>query len=78
MSLPYFHLETLPTIVATILLLLFESIGNHAAAHTVFWACFGANLITILNFLIRVVRQITIFLGIHCFSLKKREQIKNN
>lgn len=41
-----------------------------------FWLVFVANVFIILNFLVHVVKQITKFLGIYCFSLKKRVTAK--
>jgi len=38
----------------------------------VFWALFGINMAMTFRFLFTTIGQITKFLGINCFSLKKK------
>jgi len=71
MKLEYFHKELIPFIVSTVLLLRYHYNGNGKAMVLVFWICLVLNVITAILFLSTTIRQITEYLGIQCFSLKK-------
>jgi predicted membrane protein len=78
MKLQYFHPETLPLIVGTILMIFCEILKLKILEPTVFWGIFIINTIWILYFLYGVINQITSYLGIYCFSIKKQETQKTN
>jgi len=71
MKLEYFHKELLPFIISTMVLLRYYSKGNTKAMVMVFWCCLALNILTAMVFLSTTIRQITAYLGIQCFSLKK-------
>lgn len=72
MALPYFHAETFPMLVCTVCLVGCEWSGLQHLMEYIFWISLGTNIVIILNFLSRVIGQITSYLGIYCFSLQKR------
>lgn len=61
-------------ILFTIVMVLLNQTKNEKAMIVVFWACFLINIVEILVFLSRAIKQLTDYLGIHCFSLKKKER----
>jgi len=71
MKLHFFHKELIPCIISTIVLLRYHYKGNTKGMVMVFWACLVLNIITAILFLTVTIRQITQYLGIQCFSLKK-------
>lgn len=71
MKLGFFHKELLPLLISTGLMLRYNSLGMEKAISIVFWLCLTVNLITTLIFLSGTIKQITEYLGIQCFSLKK-------
>lgn len=73
MKLQYFHPETLPLIIGTVLMILCEAFKLKSLEPTVFWGIFLVNTLWILYFLHGVITQITKYLGIYCFSIKKQE-----
>jgi len=72
MKLKAYHQEMTVFVVSTGFMLLFNSIGSETGMVVTFWACFIINIIETLVFLARTIREITDYLGIHCFSLKKK------
>lgn len=73
MALPFFHVETVPLIISTILMLVCQFFHLHDAMVYIFFLFFLVNLIVILRFLYVVINEITDYLGISCFSLQRRE-----
>ena len=71
MKLQYFHKEIIVFLVATGLMIRLDHVFDHRGMRTVFWGCFLINVITIVGFLYSVIEQITSYLGIQCFSIKK-------
>ena len=72
MHFKFFHNEIFPFIFSTIIMLIMEK--THAPIETkviVFWTCFAVNMLLILKFLRETIIQITSYLGIECFTLKK-------
>lgn len=72
MHFQYLHFELLPLVLATLFMFYLDK--THAPLTTmitVFWVCFAVNIVLILSFLYSTIRQITAYLGIECFTLKK-------
>lgn len=71
MRLEYFHSEIIPSIIGTILMIGLDLRQNIDGEIIVFWGLFAVNFVMILRFLYSTINQITKFLGINCFSIKK-------
>jgi hypothetical protein len=71
MRLEYFHSEIISSIIGTILMIGLDLRQNVDGQIIVFWALFAVNLAMTLRFLWSTINQITKFLGINCFSIKK-------
>jgi hypothetical protein len=68
----FFHFELVPLIISTIAILYFDVIGAPLEwTKYVFWGCFFADVAIVLLFLSNTIKQITSYLGIECFTLKK-------
>jgi fatty-acid desaturase len=76
MKLQYFHPETLPLIIGTVLMILCEVFKLKSFEPKVFWGIFVVNTVWILYFLSGVINQITKYLGIYCFSIKRQADPK--
>lgn len=72
MKLQPYNQEMTTFLVATAFMVLFQALGSLRGQKLVFWICFAVNLVETLVFLSRAIMQITDYLGIYCFSLKKK------
>ncbi len=72
MKLAFFHNELIIFLITSILMVYFDLRGQLTEMYTTFWICFAINILTGLRFIYLFIDQITKFLGIYCFSLKKR------
>jgi len=71
MKLEYFHKELIPLIVSTLFLVRYHFNGNIKGMVVVLWICLVLNILLAILFLSTTIHQITEYLGIQCFSLKK-------
>lgn len=71
MKLQYFHGEIVVFLISTALMVRMDRMSDNGGVILVFWGCFLVNLITIIVFLYSTINQITRYLGICCFSLKR-------
>ena len=58
-------------IVSTLVLMRYHAKGNTRVMVMVFWVCMALNILLTIAFLTTTIRQITQYLGIQCFSLRK-------
>jgi hypothetical protein len=73
MNFQYFHYELIPLLLSTVMIGIMDKIlkVEKNIIIDIFWICFLLNMIVILRFLYMTINQITRYLGIECFTLKK-------
>lgn len=72
MKVQRFHFELVPCMIATIILLFMDITHTRTFYMKIlFWILFVIDVVWVFSFLILTIRQITTFLGIKAFSIKK-------
>ena len=71
MELKIFYRQTIPLMVATVVLWIFEAVGLKQYQEYIFWVFFLVMLGVAYKFLSGAIGQISDHLNIYCFSIQK-------
>lgn len=72
-----FHYQLIPSIISTIILIYLDlTDASERSIKILFWNTFMINVIWVFSFLIATINQITSFLGIRCFHVRRRLSLK--